>query len=224
VLSDDEIRAAYPKTTQTIEIQTFVRADEIPFIYLDAPYYLEPAAKGDKVYALLREAMLDRGVVGVANVVMHTKQHLAALIPSGPGLVLNTLRWAGEIRPWTELKLPPEGQRGNGITDAEMKMAKQLIGDMTGRWDATRYVDRFSDAVHALAKQRVEAGQTAKVEPVEKDDGAAAGSNVVDLTALLKQSLVRKPAGEASREGAKPAPKAASSTRKSAKSPARKRA
>ena len=99
VLSEDEIKAAYPKTTQTIEIEAFVQAADIPFTHLEKPYYLEPVARGEKVYALLREAMLEAGVIGIARVVMHTKEYLAALIPDGPGLVMNTLRWAEEIRP-----------------------------------------------------------------------------------------------------------------------------
>ncbi|MEO6032800.1 MAG: Ku protein, partial [Burkholderiaceae bacterium] len=83
VLSDEQIKAAYPKATQTIEIEAFVKATEVPFVLLERPYYLEPVGKAQKVYALLRESMLQAGVIGIARVVMHTKEHLAALIPSG---------------------------------------------------------------------------------------------------------------------------------------------
>ena len=106
LLSDEEIRAAYPKTTQTVEIESFARATEIPFTLLEKPYYLEPGARGEKVYSLLREAMLEAGVIGIARVVLHTKEYLAALIPTGPALMLNTLRWASEIRPWKDLNFP----------------------------------------------------------------------------------------------------------------------
>ncbi|MGH8797922.1 MAG: Ku protein, partial [Caldimonas sp.] len=98
VLSDDEIAAAFPRSTQTVEIDAFVSADEIPFVYLERPYYLAPGAKGEKVYALLREAMLKSGRIGLARVVIQTKQHLAALVASGPALVLNLLRWGDDIR------------------------------------------------------------------------------------------------------------------------------
>ena len=108
LLSEDEIKAAFPKSTQTIEIEAFVKASEIPFVLLERPYFLEPLGKGDKVYALLRESMLEAGVIGIARVVMHTKEHLAALIPSGAALMLNTIRWASEMRPADELKLPAE--------------------------------------------------------------------------------------------------------------------
>ena len=85
VLSDKEIAAAYPKTTQTIEIETFVPADSIPFVYLERPYYVAPINRGGKVYALLRETLQRSGRVGVARVVIQTKQHLAVLVPTGPG-------------------------------------------------------------------------------------------------------------------------------------------
>ena len=188
VLTDDEIKAAYPKTTQTIEIEGFVHAPEIPFYYLEKPYYLEPMAKGEKVYALLRESMAAAGVIGVARVVMHTKEHLAALVPSGAGLMLNTLRWSNEIRDMSALDLPAEGVKAANLKDAELKMAEQLIADMTVAFDSAHYTDHFADAVRALVEQRAAAGQTEKVEPLEEGE-AKTSSNVIDLTALLKQSL-----------------------------------
>ena len=198
ILSEDQIKAAYPKSTQTIEIESFVKASEIPFTLLETPYYLEPLGKGEKVYALLRESMFEAGVIGIARVVMHTKEHLAALIPSGASLVLNTLRWAGEIRPVAELKLPAEGKTAAGLKPGELKMAAQLIGDMTGPWKSDDYSDKFSDAILALVSQKVEAGETATVTALEDAPPEAGAHNVVDLTALLAKSLAkRKPAGSA---------------------------
>ena len=192
ILSEDQIKAAYPKTTQTIEIESFVKASEIPFILLETPYYLEPVGKGDKVYALLRESMLEAGVIGIARVVMHTKEHLAALIPSGAALVLNTIRWASEIRPVDELKLPAEGKTAAGLKTAELKMAAQLIGDMTGQWKSGDYADKFSAAVHDLVNKKVAAGETETVTPVEESPSEGGRSNVVDLTELLAKSLGRR--------------------------------
>jgi len=219
VLSEDQIKAAYPKTTQTIEIESFVHATEIPFTQLEKPYYLEPIAKGEKVYSLLREAMLDAGVIGIARVVMHTKEYLAALVPVGPGLVLNTLRWDEEIRPWTELKLPTSGKAS--LKASELAMAKQLIGDMTEKWKPGTYADKFTGAIHALVKKRVEAGATEKVEPME-ESGSSESSNVVDLTALLKQSLGKRAAAPKAVKST--ASKDAATKKPAAKQPARKRA
>ena len=194
LLSDDEIKAAYPRTMQTLEIDSFTQAADIPFTLLEKPYYLEPAAKGEKVYTLLREAMLQSGVIGIARLVMHTKEYLGALIPVGPALMLNTLRWARQIRPWTALKLPPEGRKM--LKDSELKMARQLIADMTGDWQPDRHADTFTEAVQALVARRVAAGQTEAVEPME--EAAPGPSNVFDLTELLAKSLgQRKPAAKA---------------------------
>ncbi|RYX94347.1 MAG: Ku protein [Comamonadaceae bacterium] len=200
VLSDKEIADAYPKTTQTIEIEAFVDAGDIPFVYLERPYYIAPINKGAKVYALLRETLLKTGKVGVARVVIQTKQHLAALIPSGRGMVLNLLRWGEEIRPWDKLELPPEGIKAAGIRDNEMKMAEQLVKDMSAKWNPDDYKDEFKDAIMKLVDQRVKAGKTETVTPLEHVEenagGGGGGAKVIDLTELLKRSL-KKPGGRA---------------------------
>ena len=198
VLTDKEIADAYPKTTQTIEIEAFVNAGDIPFVYLERPYYVAPINKGAKVYALLRETLLKTGKVGVARVVIQTRQHLAALIPSGRGMVLNLLRWGDEIRPWTNLELPPEGIKAAGIRDAEMKMAAQLVDDMSTKWDPEAYKDEFREAIMKLVDQRVKAGKTETVTPLEHLEEGDAGQNsaqIIDLTELLKRSL-KKPASK----------------------------
>ena len=202
ILTEEQIKAAYPKSTQTIEIESFVKASEIAFTLLETPYYLEPIGKGEKVYALLREAMAEAGVIGIARVVIHTKEHLAALIPSGAALVLNTIRWASEIRPADELKLPAQGKTAAGLKPAELKMAAQLISDMTGPWKLADYSDRFGDAVQKLVNKKVAAGQTETVTPLEDAPAEAGASNVVDLTELLAKSLAKRKPGSAAGTGA----------------------
>ena len=207
VLSEDQIKAAYPKATQTIEIECFVTAAEIPFTLLEKPYYLEPIGKGEKVYALLREAMAQAGVIGIARVVMHAKEHLAALVPTGPALMLNTIRWASEIRSPEALKLPAAGKAA--LKPAELKMATQLIGDMTQRWDPDAFSDQFTAAIQTLVQRKLKAGDTRQVTALE-DAPPSSSTNVVDLTALLAQSLAgRKPAAKApaKKTAARPAAK-----------------
>ena len=200
LLGEDEIRNAFPKSTQTIEIESFVKASQIPFILLEKPFYLEPIGKAERVYALLREAMLAAGVIGIARVVMHTKEHLAALVPSGPALILNTIRWASEVRSPADLKLPAPGKAGNGFKSTELKMAAQLIDDMTAPWKPETYTDTFTAAVEALVQAKREAGTTSQVTPLEDAPEQTNSSNVVDLTDLLAQSLAkRKPATDAAK-------------------------
>ncbi|MET3179877.1 UNVERIFIED_ORG: DNA end-binding protein Ku [Variovorax guangxiensis] len=203
VLSDKEIAAAYPKTTQTIEIETFVPANGIPFVYLERPYYVAPINRGAKVYALLRETLQRSGRVGVARVVIQTRQHLAALVPVGPGLVLNLLRWGADIRPWTDLPLPSEDAKKAGLRPRELEMAKELVEDMSADWDPEEFRDEFKDEILRLVDRKVKAGQTETVTQPEPQEGEQAGegrgAKVIDLTELLKRSL-RKGGGAKSKD------------------------
>jgi DNA end-binding protein Ku len=186
VLSPDEIAQAFPRTTQTIEIEAFVELAEVPFVYLERPYYTAPINKGEKVYALLREALSDTGKAGIAKVVIHSKQHLAVVVPMGPVLVLNLLRWGGEIRSWEDLPLPAPGKAG--LKPAELKMARQLIEGMSGHWSAASYRDSFHDAIARLVAAKAKAGKTETVEPLEEAPQGQ-GADVIDLTELLRRSL-----------------------------------
>jgi DNA end-binding protein Ku len=194
VLSDDEITAANPEATQTIDILAFVDAPEISFLYLDTPYFLAPDRGGDKVYALLRDALKKTGRIGIANVILHSKQHLAALIAIGTGLALNTLHWFDEIRDLEPLKLPPPNASKNGLSDRELKMATQLIDDMTQPWDPERYHDTFRDDILKLVQRKRKQG---KIEALPHSEGEAAGerksADILDLTEMLKRSLSGKP-------------------------------
>jgi DNA end-binding protein Ku len=189
VMSDAEIRSANPESTQTVDILAFVDAPEISFLYLDTPYYLTPDRKGEKVYALLREALKQSGKIGIANVVMHNKQHLAALIPIGPVLALNTLRWADEVRSYDELKLPEENRKKAGVTPRELEMAKKLIDDMSDAWDPSAYHDTFHDDIMALVDRKIGEGKTEEIGEVEEPAQTRPSADILDLSELLKRSL-----------------------------------
>ncbi|CAB3757609.1 non-homologous end joining protein Ku [Paraburkholderia solisilvae] len=204
VMSDAEIRAANPESTQTVDILAFVEAPEISFLYLDTPYYLAPDRKGEKVYALLRDALKDSGKVGIANVVMHNKQHLAVLIPLGPVLALNTLRWATEVRSYDELKLPDESRKKSGVTARELGMAKKLIDDMTDTWNPSAYHDTFHDDIMTLVERKVRAGKTEDIGEVDEPRETRPSAEILDLSDLLKRSL-----GRGKGKAGKPAAKAA---------------
>lgn len=204
VLSDDEIKAAFPKSTQTIAIEAFVKTQEIDFVLLERPYFLEPMGKAQRVYALLREAMRDAGVMGIARLVMHSKEHLALLIPTSEALMLNTIRWSTEVRGAEGLALPPAGKSDNQLKAGELKMAAQLIDEMTTPWDSKAYTDTFAHAIGELVKQKANAGEAQEVTPLETSDGDSKASNVVDLTELLAQSLRGKKGTTPKTEDTKP--------------------
>jgi len=225
VLSAAEIQAAYPKTTQTIEIQSFVDAAEVPFVYLERPYYVAPVARGHKVYALLRETLRKTGRIGIARVVIQTREHLAALVPSGAGLVLNLLRWEEELRPMDKLDLPPGTAKSAGLSERELKMAAQLVDDMSGPWKPEEFRDEFRNSIMELVKRKVKAGKTEKVDRIEPQEQAErASAKIIDLTELLQQSLRHGKGGAAAKKApAKTTEKAAAKTAtRTARKPAAK--
>ncbi|MXS18306.1 Ku protein [Pseudomonas oryzihabitans] len=213
VLSEDEIHNALPEATRTIDILTFVEAREISILHFEKPYYLAPDKNGEKVYALLRDTLSAAGKVGVANLVMHSKQHLAVIMPLGDALVLNTLRWADEVRSAEDVGL--EGLDAK-VSKKEVDMAQRLVDDMTEQWDPDQYHDTFKDNVMALVERKLKDGKLEAVaeEPETEDSGA----DVIDLTELLRRSLGGK------QDKAKDAPKPKSSGRStSRRSPAARR-
>src|SRR5215213_6250658 len=133
VVSNEDFKQANVEATQTVDIVAFVDAAAVAPYYFDTPYYLEPGKRGEKGYALLREVLRKTGRVGIANVVIRSKQHLAALIPLERMLLMNTLRFANEIRPASELALPEEGL--HGVSEKELAMAERLVDDMTEKWN-----------------------------------------------------------------------------------------
>src|SRR5690554_2044870 len=188
VLSAEEISAAYPKTTQTVEVEAFVPISEIPFVYLERPYYISPINKGAKVYALLREVLLKTKKVGIAKVVIQTKQHLAILMPCGPALILNLLRWEDEVRSWDDLNLPAQGTKSTGLTDKEMAMGEQLVQDMSAKWRPQDFTDSFKEQILQLVKEKADAGEIENVmEPDTEEQGG--GAKILDLTDMLRRSL-----------------------------------
>ena len=193
VLSDEDLRRANPEATQTIDIIAFVNAEQVPLIYYEQPYYLAPGKGGDKVYALLRETLRDVGKIGIANVVIRVKQHLAALVCVGDTIVLNTLRYPDEIRPTDELKIPAADSKAAQVTEKELQMAKALVEGMSEKWKPQQYHDTYREDVMALIKKKIAANQTKTLTEPEPEEEKPAKSNVIDLVSLLQASLGKKP-------------------------------
>ena len=192
VLSEEEIRSAHPKSTQTIEIIAFVESDQIPLQNIDTPYFLAPDKRGGKVYALLRETLKKTRKVALANVVLHTKQHLAALMPLESALVLVMLRWPAEVRSLDELELSADVTKPS-LAKGELDMAKRLVDDMSADWQPEDYRDSFQEKIMALVKKKAKAGKIKDVETTRESDERKS-ADVIDLTELLKRSLAGKPA------------------------------
>lgn len=207
VLSDEDLRRANVEATQTIDILAFVDQAEVPLLYYEQPYYLAPGKGGDKVYALLRETLRKAGKIGIATVVIRVKQHLAALVCVGDTIVLNTLRFADEIRDTDDLNLPSSSAKSANVTDKELKMAMALVDGMSEQWKPEQYRDNYREDIMALVEKKVKARQTKTITMPSKEAPAAKSSNVVDLVALLQQSLGKK--GTSAAPAEKPVTKAA---------------
>ena len=145
-----------------LDILEFVPLQEIDPMFFDKPYYLEPDKKGAKAYALLREALKKTGKVGIAKVVMKTRQHLAAVKPDRNALVLELMHFSEELVDSKELQLPGDLDLGA----KELEMAGELIARMTTTWQADKYTDDYRHALMSLIEQKVESGgQSPNVTP-----------------------------------------------------------
>ncbi len=197
VLTDEDFRRANVEATQTIDILRFVEGKEITPMYFETPYYLAPDRRGEKGYALLRETLKHTHKVGIANVVVRTRQYVAALIPVGEVIVMNTLRYADEVRAADELDVPPKNLKAAGVTPRETDMAVKLVEEMTGDWNPEDYRDTYHEDLLKLIDKRIKAGETEVISTTDAEETEEEPSrgNVVDLMALLKQSLQDKAKG-----------------------------
>ncbi|MEG2802829.1 Ku protein [Stenotrophomonas sp.] len=235
VLEEDDIRSAAPESHEAVEVETFVDAATIDPRYYEKPYLLVPAKKAEKGYVLLRETLRKTGKVGIARVVVRTREYLCAVMPHGDGLVLMILRYPQELVDPEDYTLPSGSLAQYRISSKETAMAEQLIDSMSGKWTPEDYHDEFRARLQTLLKKRIKAkGGTARVEdePAPRED---ATTNVVDFMSLLQKSLDAKkrtpakktstaaaPKKAAAKKAKAPAKKAAKATKTARKTPARK--
>lgn len=182
IVTDEDFEKAIPEATQSIDITEFVELSEIDPMFFDKPYYLEPQKGGKKAYALLRETLKETGKVGIARVVIKTRQHLAAVKPKEDALVLELMHFPEEVLEPSGLDLP----RAEKLGKKEMDMAKSLVETMSGQWNPSEFKDEYRDKLIEVIEEKVKRGgqdaPTAKVKP-------KAATNVVDLVAVLQKSL-----------------------------------
>ena len=207
VLKDEDFERVDLEATQTVDIQDFVDQEEIDPIFFYKPYYLEPLKGGDKAYALLRDALKDSNKVGIAKVVIKTRQYLAGVKPEDGVLVLELMHFADELADPGKLHVPKKTEVGK----REMNMAKSLIDSMSSKWNPEKYRDDYREALMEVIEEKVEAGGK---EIEEKPKKARKPTKVIDLVSVLQKSLeqtgTKKKASTKSRSRQKqPAKKAA---------------
>jgi DNA end-binding protein Ku len=182
VLKDEDFQRVDLEATQTVDIQDFVNQEEIDPMFFYKPYYLEPQKGGDKAYALLRDSLKDTNKVGVAKVVIKTRQYLAGVKPEDGALVLELMHFADELADPEKLHLPKKAEVGK----REMNMARSLIESMTSKWEPKKYKDDYRQALMEVIEEKVEAGGK---EIEEKPRKAPKPTKVIDLVSVLQKSL-----------------------------------
>ena len=201
VLTDEDFRRANVEASRTIDIQTFVSRDSISPYYFDTPYYLVPDKGGERVYALLREALEQSKKLAVATFVLRSRQHIAALMPVDNVMVLNTLRYQEEIQ---EAPAAASARKAAGASSRELDMALKLIDEMTEKWQPQQFTNTYRDDLMKRIEQKVKSGQTHALTQPEDEvtEPRAAGGKVVDLMSLLERSLEQRGGRGAANEGA----------------------
>ena len=182
VLQEEDFQRVDLEATQTVDIQDFVDLEEIDPMYFYKPYYLEPQKGGDKAYALLRDALKDTDKVGVAKVVIKTRQYLAGVKPEDGVLVLELMHFADELADPEKLHVPKKLEIGK----REVDMAKSLIESMTTKWQPEKYKDDYREALMEVIEEKVEAGGK---EIEEKPKKTPKPTKVIDLVSVLQKSL-----------------------------------
>jgi len=212
VLNEKDFQRVDLEATQTVDIQDFVDIDEIDPMFFYKPYYLEPQKGGDKAYVLLREALADGKKAGIAKVVIKTRQYLAGVKAMKHALVLELMHFAEELSDAEKLNVPKTLEPGK----REMDMAKALVDSMSAKWDPEKYHDDYREALLEVIEEKVEAGGK---EIDDKPKKAPTPTKVIDLVAVLQQSLAKSQSAKK-----KPATKSSAASKRSAKQQQKKAA
>jgi DNA end-binding protein Ku len=211
VLDDEDFKAAAIQSSKSLEILDFVKEQEIDPRYFETPYYLLPAKGGEKPYALLREAIRSTGTVGVGKITMRSNsQHLAGVKVVENAMVLALMRFEGELVDANQFTFPP----ADTVRPQELKMAQQLIENLSESFDPAKYTDEYHDNLQKIIRAKMKGQQITWEEPDEPE-----ATTVVDLMARLQESLAagkkRAPAARAKgKAGAKTAAKSGRAARR----------
>jgi DNA end-binding protein Ku len=201
-VSDEDFLQANMEATQSIPITEFVDRQAISPLYFDKPYYLEPLKNGRRAYALLREVLRRSEKVGIAKVVIRSRQHLAALLAEGPVLVVNLLRFAHELRDLSALGAFADNTKSAAaVSPQELKMAERLVEAMVSEWNPQKYRDDYHEDLLKLIDKKVKSGHTKALPAAQRPPRPQAKGKVVDIMHLLRESVNK--AGKSAEEKAR---------------------
>jgi DNA end-binding protein Ku len=181
VMTDDDFKAAAIESSRAIEILDFVKEEEIDPRFFETPYYLVPTKGGEKAYALLREAIRKSESIGIGKITIRQKQHLAGIKVVGDALVLEIMRFAGELVDQSDYTFPA----AEGVRPQELSMAEQLIANLAEPFDPEKYTDDY----RANLMKVIRAKMKGKKIEVEEPDEQTEDRGVIDLMSRLQASL-----------------------------------
>ncbi len=180
VLTKEDFKAAALEKSRTVDIRSFVKGEEIDDRFFETSYYLTPQKGGERAYALLREALRETQLVGIATIVLREAQHLAALEVKGDAMVLTMMRYAEELVDTDAYTFP----KAKDVRSGELKMARTLVEQLAGTWDPAQFSDEYRANLMKIVKARMK-GKTVELEETAEPRSA----EVVDLMERLRQSL-----------------------------------
>jgi DNA end-binding protein Ku len=200
VLKDEDFQRVDLEATQTVDIQDFVGQEEIDPVFFYKPYYLEPQKGGDKAYVLLRDTLKKTSKVGIAKVVIKTRQYLAGVKAENSVLVLELMHFAEELADAEKLHVPKKLEPGK----RELDMAKALVGSMSSKWEPKKYHDDYREALMEVIEEKVEAGGE-EIEEKPKKKKPQPSTKVIDLVSVLQESLEKTRKSQRTRKSHKKA-------------------
>jgi DNA end-binding protein Ku len=208
VLEREDLKAAAPESSESVDIEAFIPSDAVPVEYFERPYYLLPGKKAEKGYVLLRDTLKELGRVGLARVVIRTREYLALVMPREAALMLLVLRYPQELIAPDEYAWPDRPLSAYRLGKRELDMARALVESMSGKWEPAKYRDEFRAKLAKVIEARVRS-KGGHIHKPAAEEAAEPSDKVVDLMAVLKRSL-------AARKGSKRAPAARPRQRKRA--------
>lgn len=213
IVTDEDFKKANPKATQTIDIEEFVDLEDLDVLLFERPYYLVPGKNGEKGYLLLRKVLEVSQKVAVATFVLRQKQHLVAIMARGDYLILEILRFPREVLGVDEADfLSDYDFRKVKISERELKMAQNLVEDMTASWEPDKFKDTYQEDLMKRIKQKIKRGDV-ETSPEIDEDLQVSNTNVVDLMPLLEKSLTGKTKAKSKRSSKAEGKKKAGSAR-----------
>ena len=225
ILSPEDLKAANPRSAGTIDILGFVHQGDIELAYFDKPYIVGPTKGSEKAYALFVRALEETERIGIAQVVIRTKQHVAAIYPYKQAVMVHLLRYAEELRQPADFGIDEDTVARQAIRPQELSMAQQLVESMSTTWDPSEFKDTYRDDLMELIQQRAANPEGGVAVAAESEDSPPA--RVLDLMTALKGSLAARARGgrtTTGRQSALRVSKASSAPAASTAKPAAKKA